>query len=71
MTKLYLFSWINFGKYRTRPSKLKDILDTSEGRDSFRWIKDHSFNFEFDHTVLEYLELQEENARYVLPKVGS
>ena len=71
MTKLYLFSWINFGKYRTRPSKLKDILDTSEGRDWFRWINDHSFRGECDPTVLEYLELQEENARYVFPTVGS
>lgn len=68
MRKLYLFSWINFGKYRSRPAKLKNILDTEEGRKWFRWLKDNSFGLDFDHTVLEYLELQEENARYVLPK---
>ena len=68
--KLYLSSWINFGKYRREPSILKKILDTEEGRKWFRWLKDNTYNFEFDHTVLEYLELQEENARYVLPTVG-
>ena len=26
--KLYLSSWINFGKYRREPSILKKILDT-------------------------------------------
>ena len=29
--KLYLSSWINFGKYRREPSILKKILDTEEG----------------------------------------
>lgn len=68
-TKLYLSSWINFGKYRRNPANLKNILDTKEGRDWFRWLKANTYNFEFDHTVHEYLELQEENARYVLPTV--
>lgn len=57
MRKLYLSSWINFGKYRRCPANLKTILDTEEGRKWFRWLKDNTYNFEFDHTVLEYLEL--------------
>lgn len=67
MKKLYLSSWINFGKYRRSPANLKKILDTKEGREWFRWLMTHTYNFEFDRTVLEYLELQEENARYILP----
>lgn len=67
--KLYLSSWIKFGKYRHEPSILKKILDTEEGRKWFRWLMDNTYNFEFDDTVLKYLKLQEENARYVLPTV--
>lgn len=67
MKKLYLFSWINFGKYRHSPANLKTILDTADGREWLRWMLAHTYNFEFDHTVLEYLKLQEENARYILP----
>ena len=61
--KLYLSSWINFGKYRREPSILKKILDTEEGRKWFRWLMDNTYNF-------EYLKLKEEDARYVLPTVG-
>lgn len=71
MEKLYLSSWINFGKYRSSPARLKTILDTKDGREWVRWLKNNTYNFDFDHTVLTYLELQEENARYVLPTVGS
>ena len=70
MRKLYLSSWINFGKYRREPSILKKILDTEEGRKWFRWLMDNTYNFEFDFAVIEYLKLKEEDARYVLPTVG-
>lgn len=67
MTKdLYLFSWINFGKYRKAPARLKSIIDTEEGREWLHWMIENTVTFTFDHTVLEYLTLQEENARYVL-----
>ena len=62
--KLYLSSWINFGKYRREPSILKKILDTEEGRKWFRWLMDNTYNFEFDFAVIEYLKLKEEDARY-------
>lgn len=60
--KLYLFSWINFGKYRKHPNKLQNIIDTMEGRKWLRWLIDNATTFKFDHTVLEYLNQQEENA---------
>ena len=50
---------------------LKKILDTEEGRKWFRWLMDNTYNFEFDFAVIEYLKLKEEDARYVLPTVGS
>ena len=43
--KLYLSSWINFGKYRREPSILKKILDTEEDRKWFRWLMDNTYNF--------------------------
>lgn len=55
MRKLYLSSWINFGKYRRTPSNLKKILDTEEGRKWFRWLMDNTYDFEFDFAVIEYL----------------
>lgn len=64
--KLYLFTWINFGKYRKEPSNLKKIIDTPEGRKWLHWMIENTVTFEFDRTVIEYLKLQEENARYVL-----
>lgn len=67
--ELYLFSWINFGKYRNEPARLKSIIDTEDGRKWLHWMIDNTVTFKFDHTVLEYLKLQEENARYVLPTV--
>lgn len=67
--ELYLFSWINFGRYRKEPANLKNIIDTPEGRKWLHWMIDNATTFKFDHTVLEYLELQEENARYILPTV--
>ena len=69
MKKLYLSSWINFGKYRRTPSNLKKILDTEEGRKWFRWLFYNTYYFEFDFAVIEYLKLKEEDARYVLPTV--
>ena len=69
--KLYLSSWINFGKYRREPSILKKILDTEEDRKWFRWLMDNTYKFEFDFAVIEYLTLKEEDARHVLPTVGS
>lgn len=62
MRKLYLSSWINFGKYRRTPSNLKKILDTEEGRKWFRWLMDNTYDFEFDFAVIEYLKLKEEDA---------
>lgn len=59
MRKLYLSSWINFGKYRRTPSNLKKILDTEEGRKWFRWLMDNTYDFEFDFAVIEYLKLKE------------
>lgn len=67
--KLYLSSWINFGKYRNKPASLKTILDTDEGRKWFRWLMANTYNFESDFAVTEYLKLQEEDARYLLPTV--
>ena len=67
--KLYLSSWIKFGKYQNNPAILKKIIDTQEGRQWLRWMMNNTYNFEFDDTVLKYLKLQEENARYVLPTV--
>ena len=58
MRKLYLSSWINFGKYRRTPSNLKKILDTEEGRKWFRWLMDNTYDFEFDFAVIEYLKLK-------------
>lgn len=69
MRKLYLSSWINFGKYRSKPTNLKKILDTEEGRQWFRWLKDNTYDLEFDFAVIQYLKLKEEDARYVLPTV--
>lgn len=69
MRKLYLSSWINFGKYRSEPTNLKKILDTEEGRQWFRWLKDNTYDLEFDFAVIQYLNLKEEDARYVLPTV--
>lgn len=63
---LYLSSWINFGKYRQHPTNLKNIIDTEEGRKWLHWLMANTYNFDFDKSVLEYLKLQEENARYVL-----
>lgn len=67
--KLYLSSWINFGKYRHKPANLKTILDTEEGRKWLRWLMANTYDFEFDNAAVQYLELQEENARYVLQPV--
>lgn len=69
--KLYLSSWINFGKYRENPRTLKDVADTAEGREWLRWLGENSWNFELDHTVETYINLQEENDRYVLQPSGS
>lgn len=69
MKTLYLSSWINFGKYRQRPTNLKKIIDTEEGRKWLHWMIDNTYDFDFDKHVVEYLKLQEENARYVLPTV--
>lgn len=64
--KLYLSSWINFGKYRSNPRQLKAIADTKEGRGWMAWMVANSAIFEFDHTAIEYMKLQEEDARYIL-----
>lgn len=70
MRKLYLSSWINFGKYRSKPGTLKTILDTREGRRWLRWLMDNASDLEFDFAVTEYLKLKEEDERYVLPTAG-
>lgn len=67
--KLYLTSWINFGKYRSHPTRLKAIIETSEGRKWLRWMMDNTYNFEFDKLVLDYLEQQEQNAGHILPTI--
>ena len=67
--KFYLTSWINFGKYRSNPARLKSIIETSEGRKWLRWMIANTATFEFDKLVLNYLEQQEEDARHVLPPV--
>ena len=68
---LYLSSWIDFGQFRENPKTLKSIIDTEYGRIWTKWMVKNSHTFEFDHTVLEYLKLQEENARYILQPLGS
>ncbi|RHU30993.1 hypothetical protein DXD68_04155 [Parabacteroides sp. TM07-1AC] len=67
--KFYLTSWINFGKYRSSPARLKSIIETSEGRKWLRWMIANTVTFEFDKLVLDYLEQQEENARHLLQPV--
>lgn len=69
--KFYLTSWINFGKYRSNPARLKSIIETSEGRKWLRWMIANTATFEFDKLVLDYLEQQEEDARHVLQPVRS
>jgi len=69
METLYLSSWINFGKYRNNPQNLETIINTSEGRRWLKWLMANTYNFKFDHTVVERLNLKEENARCVLSKV--
>lgn len=66
--ELYLFSWIDFGKYRKAPAKLKNILDTPEGCKWLRWMIDNTITFKFDHTVLEYLNQQEDARRLLQPQ---
>ena len=68
---LYLSSWINFGQYRENPKNLKSIIDTEYGRIWTKWMIKNSHTFEFDNTVIKYLELQEEDARCVLQPLGS
>lgn len=66
--KLYLTSWINFGKYRSKPARLKSIIETQEGRSWLHWMITNTVTFEFDKLVLDYLE-QQENAGHVLHSV--
>lgn len=68
---LYLSSWINFGKYKNNPRQLKEIADTKEGRGWMKWMSENSCSFDFDHTAIEYMKLQEEDARYILQPQGS
>lgn len=58
-------------KIQTRAKYSEKILDTEEDRKWFRWLMDNTYNFEFDFAVIEYLKLKEEDARHVLPTVGS
>lgn len=69
--KLYLSSWINFGKYRSNPRNLKSIIDTEDGRNWVKWMIEKSWCFEFDHTVKTYLELKKQDDRHVLQQTGS
>lgn len=66
--KLYLTSWINFGKYRSNPARLESIIETPEGRNWLRWMITNTVDFEFDKLVLDHLE-QQENAGHVLQSV--
>lgn len=70
MKKLYLFSWINFGKYRRTPMSLEDIIKTPDGRTWLRWLMGCTYNFSFDQSVVDLLT-QEENAGHVLQPAGS
>lgn len=67
--KLYLTSWINFGKYRNEPARMKKIIETPEGRKWLHWMINNTVTFEFDKLVLNYLKLQEENAGHILQSV--
>lgn len=64
---LYLYTWINFGKYKNCPNNLKNILDTPEGREWALWIDGNSYYFQLADTSKKYIKLQEEHDRYVLP----
>lgn len=64
--KLYLTSWINFGKYHREPARMEKIIETPEGRKWLHWMIDNTVTFEFDKSVLDYLIQQEENAGHVL-----
>lgn len=68
--RLYLHSWIDFGKYRGNPKTLKSVLDTPEGRDWALWLHRNSYTMELDGKAIEYLKLQEEHDRYLLPTSG-
>lgn len=69
--KMYLSQWINFGKYRERPTNLKKIIDTVDGRKWLRWLMANTYNFEFDKSVVDYLkQKEEEHERSLLQPVG-
>lgn len=57
---MYLFSRINFGKYRRNPMDLREVIDTADGRSWVRWLMSNSYNFTFDKAVVEYLEQKEQ-----------
>lgn len=69
--KLYLFSWIDFGKYRSKPRRLEKIIDTPDGRRWLHWLIDNSYLFEFDKSVLEKLKEKESDEGRVLQQARS
>ena len=58
--KLYLSSWVNFGKYRKNPNTLQNILDTREGRSWVKWLVENSTMMEVDKSVTEYIKSKED-----------
>lgn len=65
--KLYLSSWINFGKFRNKPDRLQDIIDTPSGLQWVLWMMKNSGLFEFDNTVLEYVNSKQNRNELLLP----
>lgn len=57
---VYLTSRIDFGKYRTDPSSVKEIIDSGkEGLQWMKWLMNNSWNFEPHETVTQYIEQKE------------
>lgn len=57
---VYLFTLINFGKYREHPMTVKQIIDS--GKEGFGWVKwlmDNSWNFSPTQEVIDYIAEKE------------
>ena len=64
---VYLFTRIDFGKYRENPQSIKEIIDSGErGLKWVKWLMDTSWNFKPTKEVTEYLAKKELEYGYVL-----
>jgi len=64
---VYLFTWINFGKYRDDPQSIKDIIDSGEsGLKWIKWLMENSWNFKPNQEVVDYIAEKEKEYGCVL-----